>query len=202
MTKNKKFFAEEKIKNPLIRLIQAQPPSNAESKLPAQSARLCCATSKMELQLRIVLDVITHGTESYFLERVLMDLMLSGGLRVSEVLDMAEFKINYLGQIFIFGSKGSSSKLVTPLFFRKFWYGRIGIYSNPFINISRFSFYKWLISQEISVNHGSNRNLSVTHAFRHLHVYLLELMSIPENDMSDVVGHKSKKSLKYYLNGE
>jgi site-specific recombinase XerC len=136
------------------------------------------------------------------LERVAIDLMLSAGLRVSEILAQQSLRVNVLGQIFVFGSKGSDSKLVTPLYFKKFWLSRSGSHVSPFIHISRFSLYRYLRANDISLRHGAGKNMSVTHSMRHLHVYLLEIMSLSEIQMSEVIGHKSLRSLKFYLHGE
>lgn len=172
------------------------------SKPCAQFAELCQHNTNLDAELSNILDIIVSGSDSRILERILCDLMLSGGLRVSEVLDLADLKVNVLGQVFIFGRKGSDSKLVTPIYFKNYWLKKIPVCSNPFKHISRFSFYKWLKSQGVGIHHGNKINNSVTHAMRHLHVYLMELMELEPKQMSEIIGHKSNRSLKYYLHGQ
>jgi len=168
----------------------------------AQFAELCKPNNELQEGLNNILDLIVNGNESRLKERMLCDLMLSGGLRVSEVLDLAELKVNVLGQVFIFGRKGSESKLVTPIYYRNFWVKKVPKCTNPFQHISRFSFYKYLKSQNITIRHNNKQNASVTHAMRHLHVYLMELMNLEHDQMSEIIGHKSNRSLKYYLHGK
>jgi len=176
--------------------------TNAVPKPLAQSITLCQPDNSLLRILDIVVYTITSPSASYKLERVLLDLMLSGGLRISEVLGPGVLKVNMLGQVFIQGSKGSDNKLVTPIHFKSFWVNSIGTVANPFMHISRFSFYKWLRKNEISIDLGKNGNNKVTHSLRHLHVYLMELMNLSEKEMSEILGHKNIKNIKYYLHGK
>jgi len=165
----------------------------------AQTAILCQPSSDLELLLVSVMHVVANGEDRRILERTLLDLMLSGGLRVSEVLDPQFLKVNRLGQVYIAGLKGSSPKLVTPLHFRKFWLNRQGNLLNPFMHISRFSFYKYLKSVSIMIAAKENGNAKVTHAMRHLHVHLMQILEIDNSDMSKIVGHKSLRNIAWYV---
>lgn len=169
--------------------------------LGAQTITPCQLSHDLNIQLHAATSLIMHGLAGRLHERVAIDLMLSGGLRVSEVLEMNFCKVNALGQVFIRGLKGSSSKLVTPLYFRKFWLQRVGSSLSPFLHISRFLLYKYMRSNGIGIVHGGARNNSVTHAMRHLHVFLMEMLELESADMSVILGHKSLSSLKYYIHG-
>lgn len=173
----------------------------AVSKLPAQYASLCQLTTKHESLLNVVVSAIMNEKGLRVNECMMLDLMLSGGLRVSELLQDNCIKVNRLGQVYIRGLKGSSDKLVTPIYYKSFWQKYKPSQTSPFMHISRFSFYKWCRSIGIVLKHKGKENNSVTHAMRHLHVYLMELMDIPEKDLSLILGHKSLRNLKYYSSG-
>lgn len=170
-------------------------------KLSAQYDTLCQPNEQRELVLDVVLNEIVHGSDYRLMERIMLDLMLSGGLRVSEVLNDSYIQANVLGQVYIRGLKGSDSKLVTPIYFKDFWNDYSKNRCSPFLHISRFSFYKYCRSLGIIIKHVGKNNNSVTHAMRHLHVYMMELIQVPENELSHILGHKRISNLKYYRSG-
>lgn len=176
--------------------------TNSRLSLAAQTATLCQPNDAYMLLLNHLLHVITSSTQQFKMERILCDLMLSGGLRISEALNPSNLKVSFLGQVFVNGSKGSESKLVTPLYFKSFWSNRAGTLANPFMHISRFSFHKWLVSNDIFIAHGKSQKNSTTHAMRHLHVYLMEIMEMDQDQIRKVLGHKGTTAIKYYLNGK
>jgi len=198
MVKKKLSYSAKKI-------IQSKSTESDVKSIPsptAQTVKLCQPDDPHMVLLNHLLSVIASKTKRYEMERVLCDLMLSGGLRVSEALQPNQFKVSFLGQVFIKGSKGSEDKLVTPLFFKDFWKKRSGTLLNPFVHISRFSFHKWLMSESIYIVHGNNKKNSTTHAMRHLHVYLMQIMEMDSEQIRKVLGHKGTNAIKFYLNGK
>lgn len=168
----------------------------------AQTITLCQLRESLERPLNNLMYEITLNTMEYRAERMLCDLLLSGGLRVSEVLGSGFLKVNRLGQIYIRGLKGSGDKLVTPIFFANDFKQGLLTGVSIFEHISRFSFHKWLVKREIYINHSPGAKRSTTHTMRHLHVYLMELMALETTSISQILGHKSIKSIDYYLHGK
>lgn len=185
-----------------VGMLQVKTEVNPVSNPTAQTITLCQPQEQLEKPLNALLYEITLDTLEFRAERILCDLLLSGGLRVSEVLGSGYLKVNRLGQIYIRGLKGSSDKLVTPIFFaNEFKQGLLSQY-NIFEHVSRFSFHKWLVKRAIFIEHGKGKKRSTTHTMRHLHVYLMELMSLDSSVIGEVLGHKGKKSIEYYLHGK
>lgn len=175
---------------------------NAVPNLSAQSIKLCQDRNDMLTTLNNVCFCIINDKDQRYLERVALDLMLSAGLRVSECVGSEKLKVNALGQVYITGSKGSDPKLVTPLYFRNFWLKRVGIHTSPFLHISRFIMYKYMKRNEVIIPSTGDKNSKVTHSLRNLHVYLMQLIEIPSEEMSSILGHKSFSNIKYYLHGK
>jgi len=196
-------MVKKKLSYSAMKIIHSKSTESDVKSIPnptAQTVKLCQPEHDHMLLLNHLLSVIASKSTQYKMERILCDLMLSGGLRVSEALDPARLKVSFLGQVYIEGLKGSESKLVTPLFFKKFWQSRVGTLANPFMHISRFSFHKWLISESVYLVHGKNKKNSTTHAMRHLHVYLMQIMEMDQDQIRKVLGHKGVNAIKYYLN--
>jgi integrase len=189
------------VNNSLFKSPKSQPINSVPS-LSAQSVTVCAPPADTLLLLDHALHFITIKSNVPMVEKLLVDLMLSGGLRVSEALNQSQFKINYLGQVYINGLKGSNNKLVTPLFFRDWWLSNAPIVFNPFINYSRFCVHRLFVANSlIIVNSGQSKN-STTHSLRHLNVTLMQLMELPKEELSRLIGHKSLTAINYYINGK
>jgi integrase len=190
-----KSFKKSLFKNPV--LIPAKPGLSPF----AQSASLCLPDSNTLSLLNNTIYFLTSNQCHSMPELLLVDLMLSGGLRISEVLNPPTFQINMLGQVYIVGSKGSNSKLVTPLFFRYWWQARAPFVYSPFINYSRFFAYRLFKKHSLVLYNKKGGNNSCTHSLRHLQVSLMQLLELPQEELSRLIGHKSLTAIKYYLYG-
>lgn len=131
--------------------------------------------------------------------RVLIDLQLHFGLRVSEVL-----KINYpdlmpLGRIRIKASKRGVSRIInyTDRYGYLEFCRKTG--TSPFADYNRFFIYREYRKNGIMLFHEKDKKYSVTHAFRHLLVTMLRKDIADKSLISDVLGHKSKKSIESYI---
>jgi integrase len=167
-----------------------------------QSASLCELDNNQLSALNACLYFIYSNPKAATLERVLVDLMLSGGLRISEVLNPAGFKVNMLGQVYVIGSKGSENKLVTPLFMREWWLANKCNGFNPFFNYSRFAVHRMFVRNGIFLCGSSGYKNKTTHSLRHLNVALMQLMELPKEELSRLIGHKSFSAINYYLSGK
>lgn len=168
----------------------------------AQYATLCRPGILDERLLNSVLFNVGPDSPAPYLLRVLIDLQVSGGLRISECLNQRELKVTLLGQVLIRGSKGSQDKLVTPIFFPDYWRSRAGIQLNPFINLTRFSVYKLYKKYGIQMLTNGDSNNLVTHSLRHLSVHLNQMLDLSDSELSRILGHKSLTAIKFYKNGK
>lgn len=127
-----------------------------------------------------------------------VDLMLSGGLRVSELVSCNMVLVNANGQVLFKGRKGSADRLVTPLYNRDYWLRLRGWVHNPCSVVSRFSWYRFLKARGIVIHELGHVHCSVTHAARKLYAHQLFNAGVDGRSVADVVGHRSVRSTEYY----
>lgn len=165
---------------------------------PAQYATLLHDNSVEENCRRILEWIVGQGTARFGIYAVGIDLLMSGGLRLSEILYPNAFYVNGLGQVLIKGRKGSADKLVTPLRFREWWQKKAGWCSNPFSISSRWAWYRFFKSQGVVMHEAGKVNDSVTHTARKLQAHSLFNAGIELESVRDVMGHRSERSTLYY----
>ena len=164
----------------------------------AQSAILLHVPND-ELLSRAMLQWIAQQGMSKFGHYALgCDLLLSGGLRISELISEPFVFVNSVGQIVFKGRKGSNDKLVTPLYSKAFWLGLRGWVANPCHIVSRFSWYRFLKAHGVVIREKGKVHASVTHAARKLKAHEMYVAELDEKTIQEVIGHKSQKSTSFY----
>lgn len=171
---------------------------NTVSTPPAQFGTLLQRSEQDEINYNILKGIAQAGTEKYGAYSVGVDLMLSGGLRLSELLYPASFFVTPLGQVLVHGRKGSADKLVTPVFQSQYWAGLRGWVANPFCFSSRWSWYRFFRSQGVVLSECGKINKSVTHVPRKLLAHSLFSNGVELQSVADVVGHRATSSTEYY----
>ena len=130
---------------------------------------------------------------------VIVDLLLSNGLRVSELLSIRVTDILPNGFIKVKGKKGSNSRLCHLMLHRISDLYLVASGEYVFEGISRFFVYRCLRSLGLSYSiRGSNRR-AVTHAGRHFLVSVLQDSGLEVSVIQGVIGHKSVNSTMYYV---
>lgn len=133
--------------------------------------------------------------------RVLIEIQLLFGLRVSEALSIGYADLMALGRIRISASKRGTSRIIN--YADRYGYlemcRRNGV--NPFADYNRFFIYREYKKNGIMLFHEKDKKYSVTHAFRHLLVTMLKSEIEDKSLISDILGHKSRKSIESYMNG-
>lgn len=170
----------------------------AVSSPPAQFGTLLQRSEQDEKNYNILKDIAQAGTGKYGVYSVGVDLMLAGGLRLSEILSADRFFVTPLGQVLVKGRKGSADKLVTPLFRADFWAGSRGWVANPFNFSSRWSWYRFFRANGVVMSESGKEHKSVTHVPRKLLAHSLFVNGVELESVADVVGHRSSKSTEYY----
>lgn len=122
------------------------------------------------------------------------------GCRISDLLRLTgrDFTNNYYVRI----SQGKNSDDL--IYFVDKYHDIIDIWKSNGIKISgtysRQSIYRIYTKIGISINRGNNRNKSVTHAFRVAIARDIVNSGMEKSVASKALGHKSKRSIDYYLN--
>lgn len=172
--------------------------SKSVSTPPAQFVTLLQGSEQDENNYNILKSIAQAGTAKYGVYAVGVDLMLAGGLRLSELLYPASFFVTSLGQVLIQGRKGSANKLVSPVFQSQYWAGSRGWVANPFTFSSRWSWYRFFRSQGVVLSESGKVNKSVTHVPRKLLAHSLFNNGVELQSVADVVGHRAISSTEYY----
>lgn len=173
--------------------------TNSVSKPLAQSVTLLQPTEHEIRTYNTLIDIAKNGLTRFGHYAIGVDLMLSGGLRVSELIDPKMLFVNKAGQIYIQGKKGSANKLVSSLYQREYWAKFSGWVSNPCAVVSRFSWYRFLKAQGVYLEEKGKINMSVTHVARKLKAFELFEGGFNIEQVAEVVGHKNANSTTYYI---
>lgn len=164
----------------------------------AQSAIVLQKNNVEVAALKTLQTIASEGMSKWGHYALGVDLMLSGGLRVSELVSCSMVLVNANGQVLFKGCKGSADRLVTPLYNRVYWLRLRGWVHNPCSVVSRFSWYRFLRAQGIVLHEHGHVHNSVTHAARKLYAHQLFMAGVDGRSVADVVGHRSARSTEYY----
>jgi len=135
-------------------------------------------------------------------ELCVIDLLMFSGIRISELLRIDPWSILKSGHINVKGLKGSNDRIIIPVFSLFFWQGFM-VQFLPLVDLySRFYFYRRFKKLGIYTHYDSRKHQSITHFFRHRVINQLNDSGVPQKDISTFIGHKNKKTLKYYLKDE
>lgn len=131
--------------------------------------------------------------------RVIIDLQLRLGLRISEVLKITPRDLMPLGRVRIRSSKRGKDRIVNY----QDSFGYLEKCNNlsivPFMDYDRFFIYRAYKKEGIMMYHSKGKKYSVTHLFRHLLAVSLDGQVDDKSLISDFIGHKSLKSLDSYV---
>lgn len=172
--------------------------TKAVSSPPAQSATLLQVGNGEQVAYDTLVWIAKQGYSRFGHYALGCDLLLSGGLRISELIGERWLFVNAIGQVVIKGKKGSNDKLVTPLYCAEYWRGLRGWCLNPCNIVSRFSWYRFLKAQGVVIHEKGKAHASVTHAARKLKAHEMFVNELEQGTIQEVIGHKSEKSTTYY----
>lgn len=148
-------------------------------------------------KIKIASDYLADP-KNYIIDKIVIQLLLTNGLRISEVLNITNSDIATDGSILIHSKKGSNIRYVSAGRFSD-WIGKNPIYfCSQLKNFNRFYYYRLFKKIGLAQVLGNNRNASVTHLFRYAFIDKINSMTKNINDTALIVGHKnSKNTLRY-----
>lgn len=132
------------------------------------------------------------------IDRAVLELQVLWGLRISEVIGIQPNDVSPLGQIRIRGKKGSNNRYVIGYQFISVWTGYVKKGNVIEDERSRYYYYHKYVRFGLYSSKKGKENRSVTHAFRHSLVELLQSEGYELSEISGVIGHKNKNNIKYY----
>lgn len=165
----------------------------------AHYARLCNeGTSPEALYLSNVGHLLSSlATNKSLLAHV--SLLFENGLRVSEMLSANCRDMVSIDYMRIRGCKGSKDRLVRLISNNDYWSRKIGIDYQLGYDYNRFYIYRLFKMYGIYSGFGENTYNSVTHMARHMLLLKFKDKGLSDQELLDVLGHRSLNSLKYYM---
>jgi integrase len=174
--------------------------TKSEMKPSAQSAILCDVNDSDKLESERLWNVIHANSNIDTTLKAIIEVMLLGGLRVSEVLNIKWQNISNTGQIKYKSSKGSYDGFIYPVLYRSFW---INCKLNRFVfpsSYNRFFLYREFKKIGISSENRFGTKNAVTHLFRKLKATDIFNIENDIDDVKEVLRHKNINSTKFYIN--
>jgi len=125
-------------------------------------------------------------------------IMVYGGTRIQETLNIGPGDITELGQVNIKASKGSDNRLVFAPQSVEYLLKAKTFGLEPFSSLNRFAAYRHLKRIGISTLKNGRVNESVTHALRNDYVKSARKVTETAKELSKLTGHKNPINTEFY----
>lgn len=164
----------------------------------AQSEALC--ETDMEVGRKIIgLENALKSAKTQSMELYNLILCISNnGMRISEVLNIQCKDITPLGRFYIYGLKGSNSRIIHDPSISDYLLNCKRNNCQPFMTFNRFFVYRFLKSHGVQFNSVQSTKKSITSAFRHYAIADVNNLSDNLENARQYIGHKSVSATNYY----
>mgnify|MGYP005853977545 CR=1 FL=1 len=160
---------------------------------------LCDNSHDNNKEITEVREIINVMRTKYKREADLAMFLLETGCRISEALEITYKDIDALGRVKIKSKKGSKTRIVfSPSCLQLFLQAR-AYKSEIFERFNRFHIYRVFKQAGLGRIFGENRNMSITHYFRHLNAIIAAEIADEKSNIAEVLGHKAEKNTDFYL---
>jgi site-specific recombinase XerD len=171
---------------------------SSDRTLIAQTAAQCGADGIELMTYSQALTLIMERKNVDTTDAALIELLLIGGLRISEALSITIFNITGDGRIKIAGLKGSNTRIVSPMLYVSYFLYCKKVKRDPFEGRSRFYYYRLFKKLGLVKYFGEYRRSAVTHSIRHQVIADLYKNGATMQEIQQFIGHKSIKSTEHY----
>jgi integrase len=176
--------------------------TNSVSIPPAQSDKLCdVGEGVMGSRAWVVAELGRIRLQSVKLY-LCSDLLLTYGLRVSEVLSLTGSDISKSGRVRVISKKNSEIRVIHHYELCHYFAHLIGSRNLLFSEYDRFYIYRVFRRQGLSGLFGENKNKSVTHLGRHLVGLDISDSFGDVSVVKSYLGHKSINSSNHYVTNQ
>jgi integrase/recombinase XerD len=148
---------------------------------------------------RLLSDFFKY-TEYPVIVYAITSLLISSGLRISEVLSIGSCDIMQGYKVRVKGLKGSNNRIVQIVDYFEFWNKFRTFGSVISEDVNRQYLYRIYKKKGLYFMLAGGKNYRVTHSFRHKYAEMLESEGLEIEDIALELGHKNIKSTTYYVN--
>jgi len=173
-------------------------PVDAVMNIPAHNAILCAPALSFESEMYLYLSDCINNPAITFEYRLILDLLLSSGCRVSAIINPSGLIVRLNGLIVASETKTKQDIVFRSINFNDYFMQFAGNRFSLLTSYNRFMVYRLFKKYGISAQILDNSKSSVTHLPRHLVGSLTMQSTSNINDVSLVLSHKSIKSSHTY----
>lgn len=171
---------------------------NTVSTPSAQNTTLCADVNGQFNAIDSKVSACMSLTSLSDFDKIVIDLLFTNGLRISEVLQIHSSNIDARGNVFIKGLKGSNDRLAQVTYMRQQLLSLRSAGCRLFEYNSRFYYYRLFKKLGLYISYGHNENRAVTHSLRHAYIYSVQSLANNIDSTALIVGHKNSKSTNHY----
>lgn len=174
--------------------------TNSEPSTGAHTPTMCVnGTATTEVLLDKYNSLLAKKLLSSF-ESLAIDLLLSGGIRISELLQIRYSDITAIGQVKINALKGSSDRLISTMYHSKELIKYRHLNGYLFEGFSRWYFHRLFIKLGFYQMNNNSKKRVTTHIFRHHLVTDIQKQFNEIELTQSTIGHKRQSSTEWYIN--
>lgn len=171
----------------------------SDMKPSAQYTRPCKAVNKVMSDYEVnVINLLSSVSQIPTLSAYL-SLLFTYGLRISELLSCNSKDMVDRDIIRVKGCKGSNDRILRVVDNRDYWNKKYLVDYQLSYDYNRFFIYRLLKQHGIYEVFGDNKKFSVTHIARHMIMLKYKDKGLNDQQLCEVLGHRSIKSIKWYM---
>jgi site-specific recombinase XerD len=175
---------------------------NPVSTTSAQITTLCETNKSLEMEVESLLEKLGQAFKHSKILGHLLDIQISGGCRISEVLKITPKDITPTGSILIQSAKKGNQRIVTTSKSSEFLLMCRKLNITPFMDYDRFFVYREYKKLGIIFVSKTSSKMSITHAPRHIFTASNRITTKDETTLSNALGQKTKNMSNRYGNKE
>lgn len=169
-------------------------------KPPAQTVIPCASNTQDTLQFSAYITQLNIIKQIDVKVYYIINIMLYGACRISEVLLIKYHNISLLGQILIKSSKKSPQRIITIPNCIDYLVSCKNNCVDPFNDYNRFYIYRLMLKYGMVFESVRSSKKSVCHSARHINFADMRQSGYSQDEISSKNIHKNQKNLVYYGN--
>jgi site-specific recombinase XerD len=168
----------------------------------AQITTVCDNQKRLEAMASSLLTKLGQAFKHCQILGHILDIQISGGCRISEVLQIKPSVITPTGSILIKSAKKGNARIITTSKSSEFLLTCRKLNIAPFFDRDRFWVYREYKKLGILFVSKTSSKMSVTHAPRHIFTASNRITTKDETTLSNALGQKTKSMSNRYGNKE